>query len=236
LSWVAAFSFAWANDIRSVGGCKIRRPEATQVSAGASLCRTSPFHTLTSPPRLLHATDFAGNAAEVARALIGATLLVDGVGGVIVETEAYDREDPASHSHAGPTPRNRTMFGPPGRAYVYRSYGIHWCLNFVCREEGHGAGVLIRALAPTQGLQQMRERRALDDLRLLCAGPGRLGQALGITRALDGLRLDAPPFEVRAAPTGLPVLAGPRIGISRAVDLPWRFGLAGSDFLSRPMR
>jgi DNA-3-methyladenine glycosylase len=183
--------------------------------------------------RLLHPDDFLRDAPEMARALIGATLRVDGVGGVIVETEAYDREDPASHSHAGPTPRNRSMFGPPGRAYVYRSYGIHWCLNFVCREEGHGAGVLIRAVQPTEGLARMIERRGLADERLLCAGPGRVGEALGITRDLDGHRLDKPPFEVRAAPQGRCVIEGPRIGISRAVERRWRFGLAGSRFLSR---
>jgi len=184
-------------------------------------------------PRLLQPEDFLAGAVVMARALIGATLLVDGVGGTIVETEAYDRDDPASHSHAGPTPRNQAMFGPPGRAYVYRSYGIHWCLNFVCREEGHGAGVLIRALAPTQGLDCMRERRGLNDTRLLCAGPGRLGQALGITRDFNGLRLDAPPFELLAPDSAPPVVTGPRIGISRAVEQPWRFGLAGSGFLSR---
>lgn len=184
-------------------------------------------------PRLLHPDDFAGDAAVVARALIGCTLLVDGVGGLIVETEAYDRADPASHSHAGPTPRNASMFGPPGHAYVYLSYGMHWCLNLVCREAGHGAGVLIRALEPTHGLARMQERRGVDDVRLLCSGPGRVGQALGMTRALDGLALDAPPFEVRVATQAVSVAIGPRIGISRAVDVPWRFGLAGSPFLSR---
>ncbi|MCL2636120.1 MAG: DNA-3-methyladenine glycosylase [Betaproteobacteria bacterium] len=186
--------------------------------------------------------DFASDAPEMARALIGATLLVDGVGGVIVETEAYDAEEPASHSHPGLTPRNRAMFGPPGHAYVYRSYGIHWCLNFVCRESGHGAAVLIRALHPTHGPAEMRQRRGLPegstpkraDDRLLCAGPGRVGQALGITLAHDGLPLDAPPFVLLAAPAGVPVLSGPRIGISKAVALPWRFGLAASPYLSRP--
>jgi len=184
--------------------------------------------------------DFAGDAADVARRLIGATLLVDGVGGVIVETEAYDQSEPAAHTHRGPTPRNAAMFGPPGHAYVYFNYGIHWCLNFVCREAGHGAGVLIRALHPTQGLARMRERRGLPadhaDDRLLCAGPGRVGQALGITLAHYGLALDAPPFAVLAAPAGAPaaeVLSGPRIGISKAVELPWRYGLAGSPHLSR---
>lgn len=190
-------------------------------------------------PRVI---DFSASADVVARALIGATLLVDGVGGRIVETEAYDREDPASHSFSGPTERNAAMFGPPGHAYVYRSYGIHWCLNVVCRETGHGAGVLIRALEPLAGLARMAERRGLDDPRLLCSGPGRLGQALGITHALNGLTLDAPPFAVTAAQAGengeddIPVLAGPRIGITRAADVRWRFGLAGSRFLSRPFR
>jgi DNA-3-methyladenine glycosylase len=185
-------------------------------------------------PRRLHPDDFAGDAVDVARALIGCTLLVDGVGGRIVEAEAYDRADPASHSHAGPTARNASMFGPPGHAYVYRSYGMHWCLNVVCREAGHGAGVLVRALEPVQGLERMRERRGVDEVRLLCAGPGRLGQALGITRALDGLALDAPPFELRAATAPVRVVAGPRIGISKAAAVPWRFMLAGSVFLSRP--
>jgi DNA-3-methyladenine glycosylase len=178
--------------------------------------------------------DFAAPSSEIAARLIGATLLVDGVGGRIVETEAYDREDPASHSFAGPNPRNASMFGPPGRAYVYRSYGIHWCLNFVCREAGHGAGVLIRAIEPKAGLETMRERRGLPEERLLCAGPGRLGQALAITRALDGLRLDRPPFRLLAGKEPVEVVAGPRIGISKGRDVPWRFGQRGSRFLSRP--
>jgi DNA-3-methyladenine glycosylase len=180
--------------------------------------------------------DFAGDSHDVARLLIGATLLVNGVGGRIVETEAYDREDPASHSFSGPTPRNAAMFGPPGHAYVYRSYGIHWCLNFVCREEGHGAGVLIRAIEPLQGIALMRERRGVHDPRLLCSGPGRVGQALGITHALNGARLDRSPFQVLTAIEAHDVVCGARIGITKAMDVPWRFGLAGSCFLSRAFR
>jgi DNA-3-methyladenine glycosylase len=178
--------------------------------------------------------DFDAPSDVVARALIGATLQVDGVGGVIVETEAYDQADAASHTFMGPTARNAAMFGPAGHAYVYRSYGIHWCLNFTCRPAGHGAGVLIRALEPTAGLEEMRLRRGLADPRLLCSGPGRLGQALGITMAHYGLPLDRPPFFVAAPEEAVDVVAGPRIGISKAVDAPWRFGLAGSRFLSRP--
>ena len=179
--------------------------------------------------------DFSADASEVARQLIGVTVLVDGVGGVIVETEAYDRADPASHTFPGPTKRNAVMFGPPARSYVYRSYGIHWCLNFVCREDGHGAGVLIRAIEPTEGLARMRERRGMDDARLLCSGPGRVGQALGIDGGFGWHRLDRPPFKLLAAPDEeREVLVGPRIGISKAMDVPWRFGLKGSRFLSKP--
>ena len=180
--------------------------------------------------------DFMASSPSVARRLIGVTLLVDGVGGIIVETEAYDRDDPASHSFAGPTARNAAMFGPPGHTYVYRSYGIHWCLNIVCREEGHGAGVLIRAIEPLTGLEAMRMRRGLEDVRLLCAGPGRVGQALGITREHNGLAIAAPPFELLPAPKKVQVISGPRIGISKAVEEPWRFGLEGSRFFSRPFR
>ncbi len=176
----------------------------------------------------------AGEAAEVAPRLIGAMLTVGGVGGRIVEVEAYDQGEPASHSYGGPTVRNATMFGPPGHAYVYRSYGIHWCLNFSCNPQGHGGGILIRALEPLYGLETMGERRGTTKPRLLCSGPGKLCQALAVTRAMDGLGIDAPPFEVTLSPEPAPVLAGPRIGISKAVDLPWRFGLAGSPFLSRP--
>lgn len=180
--------------------------------------------------------DFSAASADVAQSLIGAIVLVDGVGGRIVEAEAYDRDDPASHSFSGPTRRNQAMFGPPGRAYIYRSYGIHWCLNFVCREEGHGAGVLIRALEPLAGLDVMRARRGLKNERLLCSGPGRVCQALGITNQHSGVPIDMPPFQLSPATERISIAAGPRIGISKAKDVPWRFGLSGSPFLSRPFR
>jgi DNA-3-methyladenine glycosylase len=181
--------------------------------------------------------DLTRSPHEVAPDLIGAQLYVDGVGGVIVEVEAYDHEDPAAHGFGNRrTERNASMFLPGGHAYVYRSYGIHWCLNVVCGEEGTAGAVLLRALKPTRGVHEMRERRGLDAIRLLCAGPGRLCQALGVTRAHDGLPLDRPPFELRAAPRGLEVVTGPRIGITKAADLPWRYGLAGSRYLSRPFR
>ncbi len=176
---------------------------------------------------------FARSVHSVAPELLGVTLLVDGVGGTIVEVEAYDGEDPASHGFGGRTPRNASMFGPPGHAYVYRSYGIHWCLNLVCESEGRPAAVLLRALEPVDGVERMRERRGLEDIRLLCAGPGRLCQALAVTGAYDGLALDAPPFELRAPSQPVQVAVGPRIGISVATESPWRYGIAGSRFLSR---
>jgi DNA-3-methyladenine glycosylase len=179
---------------------------------------------------------FARSVHDVAPELIGATLVVNGVGGRIVEVEAYDREDPASHGFRGQTPRNRSMFGPPGHAYVYRSYGVHWCLNLVCEEEGVAAAVLVRALEPTQGLAAMRQRRGLEDERLLCSGPGRLCQALALTGEHDGLRLDRRPFALAEPPAPAHVVRGPRVGISQAVELPWRYGLLGSRFLSRALR
>src|SRR4051812_12396792 len=179
---------------------------------------------------------FARGVHDVAQELIGATFLVDGVGGKIVELEAYHHEDPAAHGYRGRTARNASMFGPPGHAYVYRSYGIHWCVNFVCEGEGVADAVLIRAIEPTDGIEEMRLRRALDDERLLCAGPGRLCQALAITREHDGLALDRPPFRLEQRIELPQVVRGPRIGISRAAELPWRYALAGSRYLSRPLR
>ena len=173
---------------------------------------------------------------EVAPELIGATLLVNGVGGRIVEVEAYHHTDPAAHSYRGPTERNAVMFGPAGFAYVYRSYGIHWCLNFVCEAEGSASAVLIRALEPREGLAVMRRRRGVTDERLLCSGPGKLCEALGITHRHNGLPLDKPPFELRAREGDVDVVRGVRIGISKAVEKPWRYGTKGSKFLSKPFK
>jgi DNA-3-methyladenine glycosylase len=177
---------------------------------------------------------FARGVHEVARDLIGCTLLVDGVGGVVVEVEAYAPDDSASHSFRGRTPRNAAMFGPPGRLYVYRSYGIHWCANIVCERDGIGAAVLLRALEPTTGLDEMRRRRRLDDPLLLCSGPGRLTQALGLTGEHDGLPLDRRPFRLVPALEATEIVSGPRVGISSATELPWRYALSGSPFVSRP--
>lgn len=177
---------------------------------------------------------FKRSVHEVAPDLIGAVLLFNGVGGRIVELEAYDQTDPAAHSFRGPTPRNAVMFGPPGYSYVYRSYGIHWCLNLVCEPAGSAGAVLIRALEPTEGLPAMRRRRGVVDERLLCSGPGRLCEALRITAAHNGLALDAPPFALFARTGMVEVVVGPRIGITKAVDKPWRYGEKGSRFLSKP--
>jgi DNA-3-methyladenine glycosylase len=179
---------------------------------------------------------FARSVHEVALELVGCTFLVDGVGGLIVEVEAYDHEDPASHGYHGRTARNRSMFGPPGHVYVYRSYGLHWCVNLVTDAEGTACAVLLRALEPTAGLDVMAERRGTAEPRRLCAGPGRLCQALAITGAHDGLPLDRPPFALGVPSGPVEVVRGPRVGISRAAERAWRYGLAGSPFLSRPIR
>jgi len=187
------------------------------------------------PPRLRRAF-FDRSVHEVAPELIGATLVVGGSGGVIVEVEAYHHTDPAAHSYRGPTERNAVMFGPPGYAYVYRSYGIHWCLNFVCEEEGSASAVLIRALEPTQGLAAMRRRRGLSEARALCSGPGKLCEALGVSIKHNGLPLDRAPFELCARAETPEIAIGVRIGITKAVDEPWRYGLKGSKFLSKPFK
>jgi DNA-3-methyladenine glycosylase len=179
---------------------------------------------------------FSRSVHDVAPELIGATLMVDGAGGIIVEVEAYHHTDPAAHSYRGPTERNAVMFGPPGFAYVYRSYGIHWCLNFVCEPEGSASAVLIRALEPTEGLAKMRRRRGVDDERALCSGPGKLCEALAVTHKHNGLALDRAPFELRERMTVPEIAVGPRIGITKAVDAPWRYGLKGSRFLSKPFK
>jgi DNA-3-methyladenine glycosylase len=173
---------------------------------------------------------FERPADLVARDLIGATLLYNDAGGMIVEAECYHPSDPASHSFRGPTQRNAAMFGKPGDIYVYRIYGMHWCVNFVCQP---GSAVLIRALEPTVGIEQMTDRRGGLAPRLLTSGPGRLCAALGITRQDDGATVFSPPFRLIANDTRLSILVGPRIGITKAVDEPFRFGLEGSPYLSR---
>jgi DNA-3-methyladenine glycosylase len=178
--------------------------------------------------------DFSASSLLVAKQLIGTCLLISGVGGIIVETEAYDESEAASHGFTGPSLRNAPLFGPPGRAYVYLSYGIYWCLNIVCREAGHAAGVLIRALEPTNGIALMARRRGLSDPRLLCSGPGRLGEALAVSVALNGKRIDKAPFQLLAPLAKASIVRGERIGITKATERAWRFGLKGSAFLSRP--
>lgn len=192
---------------------------------------------LREPGGCIDRSFFARDAVTVARALIGVTLLIEGVGGPIVETEAYDATDPASHSFRGPTPRNAAMFGPPGCSYVYRSYGIHWCFNIVCDADSAGSAVLVRAIEPREAIATMAARRGgISDLRRLCAGPGRLCQALGIDATLNGALLDAPPFALTDHVVAPKIIAGARIGIRVGVDTPWRFCLAGSPYLSRPQR
>ena len=187
-------------------------------------------------PALLQRKFFARSVHAVAPDLIGATLLFNGIGGTIAEVEAYHHTDPAAHSFRGRTERNAVMFGPPGYAYVYRSYGMHWCVNFVCEPEGSASAVLIRALVPIHGLSLMRRRRKVKGERLLCSGPGRVCQALGITGVHNGLPLDRAPFELRAGPGDLEIAVGPRVGISKAVDHLWRYGIQQSPFLSKPFR
>jgi DNA-3-methyladenine glycosylase len=187
-------------------------------------------------PRRLRRSFFDRSVHAVAPELIGTTLLFNGVGGLIVEVEAYHHTDPAAHSYNGETDRNAVMFGPAGYVYVYRSYGIHWCVNFVCEGAGSASAVLIRALQPTVGLATMRRRRGVGDERLLCSGPGRLTEALGITRAANGLALDRAPVALFAPTAPVEIVIGTRIGLTKAVDLPWRYGLRGSRYLSKPFR
>jgi DNA-3-methyladenine glycosylase len=180
---------------------------------------------------------FRRSVHEIAPRLIGAELLVDGVGGRIVELEAYDHTEAASHGYLNRrTARNGSMFLDGGHVYVYRSYGIHWCLNIVCGDAGVADALLIRALEPTRGIEAMRRRRDLDDVRLLCAGPGRLCQALDVTGELDGRAVDEAPFAVTLPRAKQDVVTGTRIGITKAADLPWRYAARGSRFVSRPLR
>jgi DNA-3-methyladenine glycosylase len=213
---------------RTIGG--------TDDGVESSLLPGAAHARIRHSPNRLRKSFFDRSVHEVARELIGATFLFNGAGGVIVEVEAYHQSEPAAHSYGGRTERNAIMFGPPGYAYVYRSYGIHWCVNFVCEGAGGASAVLIRALRPTAGLAIMRRRRGLGDERLLCSGPGRLCEALGITRAHNGLALDRAPFSLFAASTPIEIALGPRIGLTKATDLPWRYGLQGSAFLSRPFK
>jgi DNA-3-methyladenine glycosylase len=183
--------------------------------------------------RALKRSFFNRSVHEVAPDLIGATMLVNGVGGIIVEVEAYHQSEPAAHSFNGPTPRNMVMFGPAGFSYVYRSYGIHWCVNFVCEKAGTASAVLIRALEPTHGLAAMRRRRGVEDERALCSGPGKLCEALAISIKQSELALDQPPYALHARVGKVDVVTGLRIGITKAADLPWRYGLKGSRFVSK---
>jgi DNA-3-methyladenine glycosylase len=194
---------------------------------------TTPPDGSRSPGPRLRKSFFARSVHEVAPDLIGATFLVNGVGGIIVEVEAYDQTDPAAHSVRGPTPRNAVMFGPPGYTYVYLSYGLNWCVNFVCQAAGSAAGVLLRAIEPTHGLAAMRRRRGITDAKALCSGPGKLCEALAITKALSELPIDRSPIALHARSGGAEIATGVRIGLTKAVDLPWRYGLKGSKYLSK---
>ena len=178
----------------------------------------------------------AGSVHDVARGLLGSTMLRNGVGGIIVEVEAYASDDPASHSFRGRTPRNGSMFEVPGTLYVYRSYGVHWCVNVACEREGVGAAVLIRALQPTQGIDEMRMRRGVPVDCDLCSGPGKLTQALGIDGHDDGRLLGQPPFSFEAPGGRIDVVTTPRVGISKAADLPWRYVIRGTRWASRGPR
>ena len=194
---------------------------------------TTPPDGSRSPGPRLRRSFFARSVHEVAPDLIGATFLVNGVGGIIVEVEAYDQTDPAAHSFRGPTPRNAVMFGPPGYTYVYLLYGPNWCVNFVCQAAGSAAGVLLRAIEPTHGLAAMRRRRGVTDAKALCSGPGKLCEALAITKALSELPIDRSPIALHARSGGAEIATGVRIGLTKAVDLPWRYGLKGSKYLSK---
>jgi DNA-3-methyladenine glycosylase len=208
----------------------MRRPmrrKLPPVNKGASASRAG-----TAGGTRVEAAFFERRALLVAPDLIGCVLTFDGCGGTIVETEAYEPDDPASHAFRGPTPRNRSMFGPSCHAYVYRSYGLHWCLNFVCLR---GSAVLLRAIVPEVGLDLMQRRRGMNDLRRLCAGPGRVCQALGVDIMQDGAPLDRPPFHLARPSEPVDVAAARRIGITQAAERPWRFLLANSPFVSRPV-
>jgi DNA-3-methyladenine glycosylase len=190
-------------------------------------------------PSRLEVGFFDRSVRDVAHDLIGCALLFDGVGGVIVEAESYERDDPACHAYVGLTERTAPLFGPPGRAYVYLSYGVHSCLNFVCEPEGEAAAVLVRALEPRWEVEEMSRRRGRDQVRELCSGPGKLTEALGIGLSINRAPLTEPPFELRDRDDGwrdVAVATGPRIGITRAAEVPWRFCAAGSEYLSRPLR
>ena len=217
---------AWSGEISGQFGPDSHLKMAPSIESRAASAPT--------PGKPLKRAFFDRSVHEVAPDLIGATFLVNGVGGIIVEVEAYHHTDPAAHSYRGLTPRNRVMFGPAGFSYVYRSYGIHWCVNFVCEEEGSASAVLIRALQPTHGLAAMRRRRGIDDARALCSGPGKLCQALGVTIAHSELPLDKPPIALFGRTEKPELATGVRIGITKAVELPWRYGLKGSKFLSKP--